>query len=146
MKLAYTTAMVLTAALAAGCSTKTNLTLVSTKNVDLSAPHKVVARGAESTNGRVWLLFIPLGPEPNALEAANKILEKNKGDYLSNVEVETGGFSLLAISFGSVTVKGDVYQRVAATPAVSAPPPAEAPEATDTAADDEATAVETPSP
>jgi len=118
------------AALAAGCSTTSTVTLLSTKNVDLSADHDVIARDASSTNGRMWLLFIPLGREPSAMRAANDLLEKHQGDYLTNVKVESSGFSLLALSFGSVSLKADVSQRLSAkpvSPAAPEAPPADEP-------------------
>jgi hypothetical protein len=124
LNLARLAGALLVAALGIGCTTTSNLTVVSTRNVDFSAPHEVVARGAKSTNGRLWLLVIPLGPEPSALKAVNTLLEKNDGDYLTNVEVESGGFSLLALSWGSVTVKADVWQTSSTSPA---PAPAATP-------------------
>lgn len=114
-------ATLLVAALGIGCSTTTSVTLLSTKNVDLSARHDVVARGEKSSNGRMWLLILPLGPEPSALKAARDLLERKQGDYLTNVQVESSGFSLLAISFGSVSVKADVWQRATTPPPQAAP-------------------------
>ena len=75
-----------------GCSTTQNLTLLSTRNVDLSAPHDVIARGKKESDGRFWLLFIPFGGEPNGLKATSELLEKNEGDYLTNVEVTSTGW------------------------------------------------------
>jgi hypothetical protein len=105
-----------------GCSTTQSLTLASTRNVDLSAPHEVVARGKSKTDGRFWLLFIPFGGEPNGIGALSDLLEKAEGDYLTNVEVTSTGWSLLAVSWGSVSVKGDVLRAVA-RPAAPAPAP-----------------------
>ena len=55
--------MFLTSYLFLGCSTTQTLTLVSTKNVDLSAQHDVTARAEEKSEGRFWLLFIPFASE-----------------------------------------------------------------------------------
>ena len=109
-----------------GCSTTQTLTLASTRNVDLSAPHEVIARGKSKTDGRFWLLFIPFGGEPNGVGALSDLLEKSEGDYLTNVEVTSTGWSLLAVSWGSVSVKGDVLRAVA-KPAAPAPMPAASP-------------------
>jgi hypothetical protein len=120
-------AVLMTSLLGLGCSTTQTLSLVSTKNVDLSATYNVAARGQEASEGRFWLLFIPFAGEPNALSATTKLLDKHNGDYLTNVAVKKTGWSLLVFSWGSVTIKGDVYSRVntpAATPA-AAPTPAE---------------------
>jgi hypothetical protein len=94
------------------CSSTQTLTLVSTKNVDLSANHDVVARAEKRSEGRFWLLFIPFASEPNALRVTTKLLNKHKGDYLTNVAVKKTGWSLLVVSWGSVMVKGDVFRRV----------------------------------
>jgi hypothetical protein len=116
-----------TALLAAiGCSsTIASLTVASTKNVDLSGGTKEVGRAEEATDGRGWILFIPLGGAPSIDNAMNKVIEKNDGDYLTNVKIEQGGWSILAFSRGWLTVKGDVWQ----TGRAKAPPqPASAPE------------------
>ena len=105
-----------------GCSTTRNLTLASTRNVDLSAPHEVVARGKSKTDGRFRLLFIPFGGGPNGIGALSDLLEKSGGDYLTNVEVTSTGWSLLAVSWGSVSVKGDVLRAVERPAAPAAAP------------------------
>jgi hypothetical protein len=109
-----------------GCSTTRSLTLASTRNVDLSAPHEVISRGASRTDGRFWLLFIPFGGEPDGIGALSDLLEKEEGDYLTNVEVTATGWSLLAVSWGSVSVKGDVLRAVE-RPAAPVPAPAAMP-------------------
>jgi hypothetical protein len=110
-----------------GCSSTQTLTLVSTKNVDLSAPHELSERGAEESKKRFWLLFIPFAREPSGLDAATKVLDEHEGDYLTNVEVTKTGWSILVVSWGSISVKGDVYKRV--NPVVGTPPPQAAPAA-----------------
>lgn len=133
MRLQILTALIVTIALGLGCSNTRTLTLLSTRNVDLSADHEVAVSGANESEVRFWLLFIPFAGEPDAVGAATTLLEKQEGDYLTNVEVKSTGWSLLAVSWGSVTVKGDVYRlagEAAATPA--AEPSADAPATEDT--------------
>lgn len=98
-------------ATALGCSSKVaTLTLFSTRQVELTQPHDRVDRVKE-TDSRLWLLFLPLGGAPSGLSAAVRILEEQKADYLSNVEVTEGGWSLLAISGGWVEVEADAWRR-----------------------------------
>jgi hypothetical protein len=93
-----------------GCSSKVaRLTIYSTRNVDLSAEHDRLER-AERSDSRLWLLFLPLGGEPSGIEAAQDILEEKGADYLTNVEVNEGGWTLLAISFGWVEVAADPWR------------------------------------
>jgi hypothetical protein len=99
------------AASAWGCSSHVaTLSLLSTRQVDLRAPHDRLDRTSES-DGRLWLLFLPLGGAPNGLDAAVRILEEKDADYLTNVEVREGGWSLLAISRGWVEVEADPWRK-----------------------------------
>jgi len=93
-----------------GCSSKVaRLTIYSTRNVDMSAAHDRLPR-AERSDSRLWLLFLPLGGEPSGIEAAQEILEEKNADYLTNVEVSEGGWTLLAISGGWVEVAADPWR------------------------------------
>src|SRR5262245_48230351 len=83
-----------------GCvSHVATLTLLSTRQVELGTPHERLERTSE-TDRRLWLLFLPLGGAPSGLDAAVRILEDKDADYLTNVEVREGGWTLLAISSG----------------------------------------------
>ena len=93
-----------------GCSSKVaRLTIYSTRNVDMSAAHDRLER-TERSDSRLWLLFLPLGGEPSGIEAAQDILEEKNADYLTNVEVSEGGWTLLAISGGWVEVSADPWR------------------------------------
>jgi hypothetical protein len=134
MRLRILTALIMVSALGLGCSNTRTLTLLSTRNVELSADHEVVARGAEDSEVRFWLLFIPFAGEPDAIGATTSLLEKQGGEYLTNVEVKSTGWSLLAFSWGSVTVKGDVHRRAGQPAAIpDAKPSANEPATEDTA-------------
>jgi hypothetical protein len=111
----------LLAASAWGCSSKVaTVTIFSTRNVEMNAPHDRLERTSE-TDGRLWLLFLPLGGAPSGLDAAVRLLEEKDADYLTNLEVTEGGWSLLAISHGWVEVEADPWRKsVGAKP--SAPP------------------------
>lgn len=96
---------------ASGCSSKVaSITLFSTRNVEMGQPHDRLAR-AKETDSRTWLLFVPLGGSPSGLEAAVRLLEEEQADYLTNVEVTQGGWSLLAISHGWVEVEADPWRQ-----------------------------------
>ena len=111
-----------------GCTdTIANLTMVSTKTTDFSKQHTRAASQASASDGRLWILILPLGGKPSIDVAVNELLTKHNGDYLTDAKIEDSGWSLLAISYGSISVKGDVWT---ATPPMAAPPastPAPAP-------------------
>ncbi len=110
-RVAVSCSLAIASATAMGCaSTVANLTVVSTKNVDFSASYERLERASES-DSRTWLLFIPLGGEPSGVQAATALLESQDADYLTNVEVREGGWSLLAISRGWVEVEADPMRR-----------------------------------
>ena len=97
-------------AMASGCASKVaSLTIFSTRNVDLSAAHDRLPR-TERTDRRLWLLFLPLGGPPSGLLAAEEILDETNADYLTNVEVKEGGWTILAISGGWVEVAADPWR------------------------------------
>jgi hypothetical protein len=106
-----------------GCSSKVaKITLFSTRQVELGAPHDRLERASE-TDRRLWLLFLPLGGAPSGLDAAVRILEDQDADYLTDVEVTEGGWTLLAISSGWVEVEADPWRK--STAAQSSDPRAE---------------------
>jgi hypothetical protein len=86
------------------------VTIFSTRNVEMSQPHDRLPR-VEESDSRLWLLFLPLGGAPSGLRAATDIIEDENADYLTHVEVTEGGWSLLAISMGWVTVEADPWRR-----------------------------------
>lgn len=94
-----------------GCSSKVaTVTIFSTRNVEMNAPHDRLARTTE-TDSRLWLLFLPLGGAPSGLGAAMRILEEKDADYLTNLDVTEGGWTLLAISGGWVEVEADPWRK-----------------------------------
>jgi hypothetical protein len=104
------------AAAALGCTSDVaKLTLFSTRNVELTQPHDRIDRVSE-TDHRFWLLFLPLGRAPSGLRAARQIQDEKNADYLTNVEVTEGGWTLLAISHGWVTVEADAWRQRSGTP------------------------------
>src|SRR5262245_2314990 len=108
--------LALLAAAMSGCSSKVaTLTMFSTRQVELSQPHDRIDR-VEETDRRLWLLFLPLGSPPSGLAAAVRIQEEHNADYLTNVEVTEGGWTLLAISSGWVSVEADAWRRRGAAP------------------------------
>jgi len=107
-------AILATAAL--GCSSKVaKLTLFSTRNVELTQPHDRIDRVSESEH-RFWLLFLPLGGAPSAVSAAADLQDEQNADFLTNVVVTEGGWTLLAISHGWVTVEADAWRQRNGTP------------------------------
>ena len=98
-------------ATALGCTSHVaSVTLFSTRNVEMSQHHDRLPR-AEESDSRLWLAFIPLGGPPSGLRAATDLIEEQNADYLTNIEVTEGGWTLLAISMGWVTVEADPWRR-----------------------------------
>lgn len=98
-------------AMGTGCTSQVGkATIFSTRNVEMSQPHERLPR-AKEMDSRLWLAFIPLGSPPSGIQAAIDLIEEQNADYLTNVEVTEGGWSLLAISMGWVTVEADPWRR-----------------------------------
>ena len=107
--------------LSVGCSTTiANLNIVSTKTTDFSQAHQRSASGASASDGRLWITILPRGGAPSIDHAIKSLLEKYNGDYLTDAKVDEVEWSLLVISYGGISVKGDVW--TAGAP--SAKPPA----------------------
>ena len=70
----------------------------------------MLGRVKAERDSRAWLLFIPLGGKPTIDAAMNKMLEKNDGDFATNVKILDGGWSIIVFSYGSITVEGDVWK------------------------------------
>jgi hypothetical protein len=115
-----------------GCAQLSHLTLASTKNVDMSAGSERTGERKSASSSRLWILFIPFGRAPNFDRAMSHAIEKGKGDFLTNVQVQQGGWSIIGlVSLGWVNVEGDVWRSnrpLAPAPRLEAPDaPAEEP-------------------
>ena len=101
--------------LATGCTdTVARLTVVSTKTTDFGETHYRAASQASAGDGRLWLTILPLGGAPSIEKAINDLLQKYNGDYLTDTKIDESWWSLLVISWGSVSVTGDVWTAGAA--------------------------------
>jgi hypothetical protein len=108
---------------ATGCTdTLAKLSVVSTRTADFGTPHERSASQASASDGRMWLLILPLGGAPTIEGAINDLLQKYNGDYVTDAKVTESGWTLLLISGGSITVTGDVW--TAGVPGAPAPAPA----------------------
>jgi hypothetical protein len=102
--------------MATGCTNHIGkATIFSTRNVEMSQPHERLPRASESDH-RFWIAFIPLGAPPSGMQAAIDLVDDQNADYLTNIEVTEGGWSLLAISHGWVTVEADPWRRSGVAP------------------------------
>src|SRR5262245_51457627 len=100
-----------------GCTSHVgSATLFSTRNAEMTQPHERLPR-AEESDSRLWLLFLPLGGAPSGWRAATDLIEEQHADYLTNIEVTEGGWSLLAIRMGWVTVEADPWRLQSTAPA-----------------------------
>lgn len=96
----------------AGCAERmADLTVVSTRNVDLARlnPDELeIRRNVEATDMRGWILFVPLHGEPNIEEAIDEALEAGDGDVMLNAVVYRVEWSCLFFTYQAWVVKGDV--------------------------------------
>ena len=100
---------------ALGCSTTiANLSVVSTKTADFSQLHTRSASQASASDGRLWITILPLGGAPSIDKGIDNLLDKYNGDYITDAKVEEVGWSLLVISYGAISVTGDVWTAGAA--------------------------------
>jgi hypothetical protein len=118
-----TAACALSLAAATGCSTPiASMTVASTKATDFGQPHTRAASQASASDGRIWITILPLGGAPSINHAMDELLTKYNGDYLTDVKIEDSNWTLLVISGGSISVKGDVWASTPkAAPAPTAP-------------------------
>lgn len=101
----------LSGALLAGCvSAVDGLTVLASGNVGMSGVHEAVGERIGDREGRVWILFLPLGRAPDPKRLTLEILERTQADYLRNVRMRFGGFSLLAVSYDWVDIEGEPWR------------------------------------
>lgn len=94
-----------------GCAQVSRMTVASTKNVDLSAGSEKTGERKSASNSRLWILFIPFGRAPNFDRAMSRAIDRGKGDFLTNVRVRQGGWSIIGlVSYEWVDVRGDVWR------------------------------------
>ena len=111
-------ALALAGFFALGCSTTiAHLNVVSTKTTDFGEQHYRSASQASASDGRLWITILPLGGAPSIDKGINNLLEKHNGDYLTDAKVDDVGWSLLVISYGAISVTGDVWTAGSAPPA-----------------------------
>lgn len=94
-----------------GCTTRIgDMTMISTKNVDVSGVKQGDRQTGEDCANSV--LFIPLGV-PDVKNAMDRALEKGKGDILIDGVVSFKGWTVLVFSQTCVVVEGTVSQTAA---------------------------------
>jgi hypothetical protein len=104
---------VLALALLGACSTRMDgIAVLAMRNVAFSARQEPSGARASNADARLWLFFVPIGRPPNMQHATADLLASRWADYLLNVRLSAGGFSLIAISFGWVSVEGDPWRVV----------------------------------
>jgi hypothetical protein len=117
--------VVLAAALLAGCTSEDGrFTIISTKNVDLASIDSKPSSEAKNiarSDRRLWILFIPLGSAPTTYEIIDKCLDAGDGDYMTSAKQTRFWWSLLLVSWQSMTIEGDVRSTTARKPATAPP-------------------------
>lgn len=95
-----------------GCSSTSDLTVLSSKVVRLNdfELDKADRKEAYGEDVRHWFLCIPFGPQPTMKEALDRGLEQGGGDVLTDVRVENWGWSILLYGQDGWSVKGTVVK------------------------------------
>ncbi len=112
MKIRMIQSAVLALALAAtaACARRIgDFSMVSTGDPQYSGMKSATfVNNVEGTDSRFWILFIPLGSEPNLKEAVDRCLDKGKGDFIERARFYETGWTLIAVSYGNFSCVGDV--------------------------------------
>ncbi len=95
-----------------GCSSTSDLTVLSSKVVRLNdfELDKADRKEAYGEDVRHWFLFFAFGSPPSLKEALDRGLEQGGGDVMTDVRVENWGWSILLYSQGGWSVKGTVVK------------------------------------
>ncbi|MCD6465418.1 hypothetical protein J7L27_03515 [Candidatus Bathyarchaeota archaeon] len=96
----------------ANCSWRiADLTVASTKNVEMGAEYVRVATGVRGSDIKSIIIFIPTG-HPNLEEAVDRALEKADGELMTNVVLYQKWWWIPYI-YGQIKyeVKGDIWKR-----------------------------------
>lgn len=96
------------ACLFTGCTDRmADLTIVSTKNVELGAKYKKLKK-SEGIDKNIYVLFIPIGM-PNMEEAVDNCIENGKGVLLTDAVIKRTFWWALLYGENYYTVTGDVW-------------------------------------
>jgi hypothetical protein len=105
--------LLLAASILPGCVQRHgDLSVVSSRNVDLDAEHEMVVRGAVGKAYKHIIIIIPTGM-PNMEEAIDAALDEHEGDYLTNAKISYL-FWFIPYIYGQFgyKVEGDVWKKV----------------------------------
>lgn len=97
-----------------GCSQRLgSFTILSTRNVEMSAERSLVERDVRGRDGIAWFLFIPIG-SPSLSDAVDKILAKNDADFLTNVVIHYDFWTIIIFSYEGYKLTADAWRNGAA--------------------------------
>lgn len=96
--------------LSAGCSTRIgDFSVITTGAPQYRTMDKApIVQTVGGSDGRAWLLFIPLGKAPRIDEALDVCLDKANGDFMERARIYYRRWSIILFSYGGYTVVGDV--------------------------------------
>jgi hypothetical protein len=111
-RILFILAFVIPTILISGCSQKiADLTIVSTKNVDVGTNYVKVKSDAEGSNMAHIIIIFPIGA-PNIESAIDDVLDKNNGDIIINARLEYQTFYIPYIyGQNKYVIKGDIYKK-----------------------------------
>ena len=95
---------------AGGCVTRLgDFSLMSTgtpQYAKMDTAH--ITSEVKGSDGRLWVLFIPLARPPSIETALNQCLDRGRGDFMERARVERMWWTLLVLSYDEYSCKGDV--------------------------------------
>ncbi len=93
-----------------GCSTRIgDFSVISTGAPQYRTMDKApIVQTVKGSDGRAWLLFIPLGKRPRIDEALDECLDVGNGDFMERARIYYKRWSIILFSYGGYTVIGDV--------------------------------------
>lgn len=93
-----------------GCSTRIgDFSVLSSGAPQYAAMSEApMTQAVKGSDGRFWLLFIPLGSSPSIEEAVDRCLDAGKGDFMERARIYKKRWSIILFSRDSYTVVGDV--------------------------------------
>jgi hypothetical protein len=104
-----------------GCSSHVaNFTILSTRNVDLTAVDRQDRKldRADGDDGRFWFLFIPFGGSPSVEVATNECLDNGHGNFVVDGELYSNFTTVLLFTWEGYRMTGKVGRAVSPPSAV----------------------------
>ena len=105
-----TLAVLVLVSLSSGCATRLGeFSVVATgaPQYDSMSTAEMKSR-VQGNDGRLWFLFLPLGPAPDFEDAVDDCLDEGKGDFIERARFHSTFWTTLLVSYEGFRCTGDV--------------------------------------